>query len=403
MKKFTIIALVVAITAVFAVSAMANEWNLYGSARVLIFFTSRDLKDFGPDAAGRDTPKNTVWNLQNNARVGATVKGDMLSAQFEYGARGARRAPDDFASSTGSTQFANVRRLYGVWNFTEGWGLKVGKDYTPITFFLSAQVFNADDGMLQTGNAYGARQGQIALEGQLGPGQLKFAAINPSRTDFGVILDSPGFTTVESGTENYFPKFEASYQMKFGDNMSAHAFGGFNNSKVYLNVTDALGNTVEDNDTITSWVFGLGGEFNFGPMYIKPQASYYINGANGGWLGATAPSAEAIPQGAVRALGKTVDTNTVMAMLALGFAPTESLSLEMGGGYLYNKSKSELNLDDNSFYQVYLSALWTMAPGVYLAPEIGYYNYGKISFKNNNPDIDLGNLLYFGAKWQIDF
>ena len=43
MKKLTIIALVVAITAVFAVTAMANEWNLYGSARMATYYTSQDL------------------------------------------------------------------------------------------------------------------------------------------------------------------------------------------------------------------------------------------------------------------------------------------------------------------------------------------------------------------------
>ena len=45
MKKLNIIALVVAITAVFAVSATANEWNLYGSARMATFYTSQDLGD----------------------------------------------------------------------------------------------------------------------------------------------------------------------------------------------------------------------------------------------------------------------------------------------------------------------------------------------------------------------
>ena len=44
-----------------------------------------------------------------------------------------------------------------------------------------------------------------------------------------------------------------------------------------------------------------------------------------------------------------------------------------------------------------------MAPGVYLVPEVGYHNYGKVKFKDATPDVDLGNLLYFGAKWQIDF
>ena len=50
MKKFTIIALVVAITAVFAVTAMANEWNLYGSARMATYYISEDLgKSIGSD------------------------------------------------------------------------------------------------------------------------------------------------------------------------------------------------------------------------------------------------------------------------------------------------------------------------------------------------------------------
>ncbi|MGD8338080.1 MAG: hypothetical protein PVJ29_13345, partial [Desulfobacterales bacterium] len=43
MKKLTIIALVVAITAVFAVTATANEWNLYGSARMATYYISEDL------------------------------------------------------------------------------------------------------------------------------------------------------------------------------------------------------------------------------------------------------------------------------------------------------------------------------------------------------------------------
>ena len=42
MKKYTIIFLAVALTAVFAVTTMANEWNLYGNARMATFYTSRD-------------------------------------------------------------------------------------------------------------------------------------------------------------------------------------------------------------------------------------------------------------------------------------------------------------------------------------------------------------------------
>jgi len=420
MKKIMIIALVVAVSAVFIGTAMAAEWSLYGSARVETFYESTKLDDLGPDKFGRDTIKNTEWSLQNNSRIGAKVKAGSIDAQFEYGARRALREETGASEVTVnnekvtqinkvSTNFANVRRLYGVWHFTEGWGLKVGKDYTPITFFESAQVWNADDGMLQSGNAYGGRWGQVAIEGNLGPGQLKFALIQPVSGSFSVINNPASGITVQTQqvnvtAENYWPKIEASYQMKFGDNMSAHAFGGFNNSKVYgLYVNNATGATANFSETITSWVVGLGGDFNFGPMYVKPQASYYVNGANGGWLGGSAPGAAQVTQGASLNGLDIEDANTVQAMLALGFAPTESLSLELGGGYLYNKGKDNSNLDNSSFYQVYLSSLFTMAPGVYLAPEIGLREYGKIEYKDGTPNTDLGNLWYVGAKWQIDF
>ncbi len=167
MKKFTIIALVVAITAVFAVSAMANEWNLYGSARMATFYTKEIMVTSlipllilaGMTNSVRVIIQATQWALQGNSRVGATVKGDMLEGRFEFGVRGGGNV--------------NARRLYGVWHFTEGWGLKVGKDYTPITFFLSGQVFDSDAGLLQVGNAYGSRRGQVAVEGNLGPGHVQ--------------------------------------------------------------------------------------------------------------------------------------------------------------------------------------------------------------------------------------
>ncbi len=46
----------------------------------------------------------------------------------------------------------------------------------------------------------------------------------------------------------------------------------------------------------------------------------------------------------------------------------------------------------------YLQALITMAPGVYLAPEVGYIDY----MDGVNGD-SQGYQWYVGAKWQIDF
>jgi hypothetical protein len=418
MKKLTIIALVVAITAVFAVTATANEWNLYGSARLQTFYESLDLgKELvavSPNAAvavdtrnvaNEDTVKTTNWNLAGNSRIGATVKGDMLDARFEFS-----------VSSEGSGGNVGTRRLYGVWKFAEGWGLKVGKDYTPITFFLSGQVFGADDGLLQLGNAYGARRGQLAVEGKLGPGMLKLALIDQTTSD----LDQE-FST----TQVVIPKFEASYEFNLTDAMSMHAFGGFQTYDIktasFIPGTTIRTENQTDSQSVTSWMLGLGADLNFGPFFVKPQVSYYVNGAAAGWLGdqylpftnfGAIEEAESIglDTGALGILtgNDVLDAKNLMAMLALGFKATESLGLEFGIGYVgYDTDSFQSISSKNNYLEYYLQAVFTMAPGVYVIPEIGYRDFGKEEGDRPAflvvPNTDNGSFFYAGAKWQIDF
>jgi hypothetical protein len=104
---------------------------------VATFYTSqnlgKDLELVSPstfiavdnrNSANQSTVKDLNWNLQTNSRLGATVEGDRLDARFEFS-----------VTSDGTGGNVGTRRLYATWKFTEGWGLKVGKDYTPITFF----------------------------------------------------------------------------------------------------------------------------------------------------------------------------------------------------------------------------------------------------------------------------
>jgi hypothetical protein len=361
--------------------------------------------------ANEDKPKTTQWNLQGNSRVGATVKGDMLDARFEFS-----------VSSEGGGGNVGTRRLYGTWKFAEGWGLKVGKDYTPITFFLSGQVFENDAGLLNLGNAYGSRRGQVAVEGKLGPGMLKLALIDQTTNDLG-----QPFST----TEVLFPKFEASYEFNITDAMSMHAFGGFQSYDVKsaspipgTNIPQATGT---DSQSVGSWMLGLGADLHFGPFFVKPQVSYYQNGTAAGWLpdGSTAglPNySEFTKRGFINAvnaeLGTTIDPNIVstdvldannlMAMLALGFRPTEALGLEAGIGYVgFDTDKVQGVSLKNNYMEYYLQAVFTVAKGVYIIPEIGYRDFGKDEGDRPigivAPDTDNGSLFYAGAKWQIDF
>ncbi|MFZ0611012.1 MAG: hypothetical protein WAM73_02110 [Desulfobacterales bacterium] len=399
MKKFMIIALAVVLVAFFAAVAMANEWNLYGSARMATFYTSQDLSDgnafagrtVGTDQFGRDSVDNLNWELQSNSRVGAKVKGDMLEGQFEFA-----------VTSDGSGGNVGTRRLYGVWKFADDWGLKVGKDYTPITFFLSGQVFDADQGLKNVGQAYGFRRGQLALEGH----GFKVALISPTA---GVLTrEVPLGATVQQTTETYIPKIEASYQFNLSDAMSLHAFGGYQAFTLYQSTTTAGGAVLDADDDVSSYMAGVGADLGFGPFFVKPQVSWYRNGAAAGWLNALlglgGPRRNGVPISQLPVLdvtGGLVDVDSLMAMLAIGFSPTEMLRLEAGGGYLYSDYD---NGSENTYMEYYLQAVVTLAKGVYIVPEVGFRDYGD--FETNNPlvpNINLGDLWYAGAKWQIDF
>jgi len=400
MKKLAIVALVVAIAVVFTVNASGanNEWGLYGSVRMATFWTSQDYGDLyksnadpsGDDVFGRSGVQNLQWNLQSNSRIGATVEGGKLEARFELG-----------VTSEGSGGNVSSRRLYGVWHFNEGWGLKVGKDFTPITFFLSNQVFDSDNGLEFVGNAYGARYGQIAVEGK----GFKFAAITPSPT----ALHNLAGTVADATTESKIPKFEASYQFNFTDAISVHAFGGWQYYNLYwLEPVSAA----RQEENVSSYTFGVGADLNFGPFFVKPQVSYCTNGAVAGWLNTNLGLNSSLPQQTpfINATGNgIVDIKSLMAMLAIGFTPTESLGLEAGVGYLNSESDSyqaEPNRSvkfKNTYLEYYLQAAITMAMGVYLIPEVGFRDYGKLEGNLAEPNQDLGSLFYAGAKWQIDF
>ena len=94
-----------------------------------------------------------------------------------------------------------------------------------------------------------------------------------------------------------------------------------------------------------------------------------------------------------------------MAMLAIGYAATERVRFEIGGGWLRNEGQGDLDLD-NDLYALYLQSVLTLAPSVYLVPEIGYIDFGDAKTTTTDVirvDEQLGDLWYIGAKWQIDF
>jgi hypothetical protein len=206
--------------------------------------------------------------------------------------------------------------------------------------------------------------------------------------------------------------------------MSMHAFGGYQTYDVKTAQTPlgtaATPLTGTESNSVNSWMLGLGADLNFGPFFVKPQVSYYQNGAAAGWLG------DRYLTGTKRGFVNTfnddfgtdfnadivstdvLDAKNIMAMLALGFKPTEALGLEFGVGYVGFDTDSIQGISlKNNYMEYYLQAVFTVAKGVYIVPEIGYRDFGKDEGDRPPfivaPDTDNGSLFYAGAKWQIDF
>jgi hypothetical protein len=85
-----------------------------------------------------------------------------------------------------------------------------------------------------------------------------------------------------------------------------------------------------------------------------------------------------------------------MAALALGLKFSSDLAFEVGAGYRNDDSDAADNEDE--VWSGYVNATITLAPGVYLVPEVGYVDY----MENTDGD-DQGYEWYAGMKWQIDF
>jgi hypothetical protein len=397
MKKLTILIAAIALVC-FSVPAMAVDWNFYGSARMATYYVSDDLGDAKTDA-GNDGLSDLQWDLQGNSRIGANVKAEHLKGQFEFGLN---------STSAGGGTVTN-RRIYGVWNFGPG-TLKVGKDYTPVSQFISGQVYDADLGLLGIGTMYGNREGQVSF----GFGGFEIALIQPVSgtiegmedttsslpatitTRGGVGFSTPGATattyTFAGDVQEYLPKIEAKWGMSF-DAFNFNLMGGFNyySIKDVVSQKDGKKNDVE----VTSYVVGGDAGFNFGPGYVKAALSYGQNWGNAAWAldGNHNQGSPAVWDGD----DGTKDTTSWMGALVAGMKVSDTLSFEAGFGYREDNPDAN-GWDKSKPWNVYAQSVIVLAPGVYIIPEVGYFD-GDKTFT----DTDATSTFYLGGKWQIDF
>ncbi|MEE4364389.1 MAG: hypothetical protein V2J08_10665 [Desulfotignum sp.] len=299
------------------------------------FYGSSRVSTFYEDYDLADVT-NYEQALQGNARIGANVKvSDELTGRFEYG--------------TG----VNVRILWGEWDFGGG-QLGIGQHYSPLNMFYSNQVFGADTDLLAYGGVYGGREAMI----QLSFGDFQIAAINPS---------------APAGAETDFPAIEVSYDLKM-DAFSLALAGGYQTYD--LGATD-----------IDSWVVALGGKVNLGAGYVGGNVYAGQNAGDLMWIDTGNP-AYGDGKGTAAA-----DVDNMGFIIAAGFKANDMFAFEAGYGY----AEVELDVSGSKADEVqsyYVQSTITLAPGVFITPEIGVIDYDEAGQEE---------LMYYGAKWQINF
>ena len=330
-------------------TAIAADWNFYGSARVETFFTDSDLED----------STNISESLQGNSRIGAKITvSDELTGRFEYGAADGN---------------ANLRLLYGTWNFGAG-ALTVGQDYTPLYMPVSNQVYNGDNGLEGWGEASPGRHAQI----KLAFGGFQIAAISPDTTYF--LEDGVAGTTEDDlsddNVEVTIPRLEIRYRASV-DNFTFGAGAGYNTFEY---------NNNEDIDSYVATVMGkmMAGAFSLGVQGFMGQnvGNIIVANTTGDELGNGYAKIEG---------GQVIDNDAIGFEVVAAYVVNNMLALEAGYGYMETEYD---NQEDENVMSYYVQAPITLAPGVLVVPEVGMVDYD-----DNAQD----EITYFGAKWQINF
>jgi len=362
MKKMFVVLSAIIVAIAFAIPAGATDWDFYGSVRMQTF---RVDQDEDASATGYDD-EDSIWGLNPISRVGATVQNGDIGGRFEYG-----HVNDN----------VTLRRLYGTWNFGPG-ELLVGKEYTPL-HFVANQVYDNDYGLRGFGGFFTFNPMiQLKIDG------FKLALIQPGveRT----IQNTTVGTTTADDLDTTFPKLEVSYTHAL-DNVSLKVFGGINQFDAVD--VDILSDN-EDEYDITSYIYGVAGVVNTGPVTLKAMI---WGGQNVDIYGLTSnPEADAAPK-FDRNDNEIKDNYGYGGIASVGVKFNDVVGAELGVGYICFEDDID-NAEDDEALAIYLQAPITLAQGVTIVPEIGQYDYME-----NAAEVDEGKELYFGAKWQINF
>jgi len=367
MKKLIVILAAIAMVGAFTAIAMADV-SLYGSARM---WTYRIDKEKEATTAGLYDEQDTRWRMGPFSRFGANFKSDQVTGKFELDARDANDL--EGASGVGDMR---LRILWGEWDFGAG-KLGLGHNW-PISNWAISMNQNTGAGLQGYGSVgmSWARTSYIKLT--FGDLALAFAAPD---------ISDGGLGTYNTRQERVLPKLEVRYNLKM-DFGRIDFLGGYQSYNTY--------NATDQDESITSYLVGARGMFNFGPAYVNLSARYDQNGGNYGVM------SNVINSAVWNATSLSIEDSKCYGVAgAVGFKINDMFTVEgyYGTTKSENDSSAQTNEDKAAIYGV--TAKVTLAPGVYLFPEVVMQD-GK-NIITDGVSTEQGKTTSYGLVWRIDF
>jgi len=334
--------------------------------------------DVDSGVASADSDKDLEWRMGLLSRFGANFKSDKITGKFEMDARaGSGAATGNIEMDSGSSQLGNMRlrHLWGQWDFGAG-KLMVGQNTALYDMMVSSINYYSSGLQNFGGMAYEVfRTSQLRLT--FGDFKLAFLTPDTSKTS-----PDPAFDNINT----LFPKLELRYDMKL-DAFALNFSAGYQNYKIENTTTRAT-------EDISSWVLGFRGKANFGPAYAGLGLTYRQNGGEYGVL-TVSTKETAVFQG-----NDLKDATAWGVVAALGWKINDMFTLEGSYAMLDSEQDTSLNNEDDAMVWGIIAKI-TMAPGVYIIPELIFQDNKDVS--TNGVTTDQGDATIFGVFWRIDF
>jgi hypothetical protein len=301
---------------------------------------------------------------------------------YENGAIGATPRAGDVSGRSVYDTGLTLRRLYGARRFGAG-TLLAAQAYMPVAPVPSNMLWNTGDGLSSCGPGYTGRLDELKVTG----GGLAVGLIGNGRA-----------SSFPAGTEtgSSIARLEASYSFNVGP-VTIKPFIGYNTHDDLLSIS-----ATEKSYSIDCSLFGGMAQFPVGAFTISVGVYATRNCGNYGLAEDAAgfPVADAFHS---TATDSTEDVTSTGSALALNYKASDTITVQGGFGMISNEVDVASGVRaEFKVTAVYIQAMFTLAKDVYITPEIGSVDYSNLRM-SGTADTRLGDVSYYGAKWEIRF